>query len=88
MAAYVFLTTATRAPLRIRDWQFPVPTFRLAIAQLVVSAIDWTVSGAVLYALLPHGAGIAFWQLIGAYMLAHAAGLISHSPGASASSTR
>jgi phosphatidylglycerol lysyltransferase len=78
VCAYVFLSTTRRAPLRVRDWQFPVPSLRLALAQLVVSAVDWTVSGAVLYALLPSGHGIGFWQLIGAYMLAHAAGLISH----------
>lgn len=81
VGAYVAVSVFRRAPIRIRAWQFPSPSPRFAIAQIVVSSIDWTIAGAVLYALLPHHVGIGFWPLIGAYILAHAAGLVTHIPG-------
>jgi len=81
IGAYLVVTVVRRQPVRIKEWQFPSPTPKLAIAQIVVSTVDWTVAGAVLYALFPHNVGIHFWPLIGAYILAHAAGLVLHIPG-------
>ncbi len=51
--AYVLLVAVWRAPVRVRGFSVPPPRVRLAIAQLTVSAIDWTLAAAVLYVLLP-----------------------------------
>lgn len=75
---------STTGRVRIGGWAFPVPTPRLAISQLVLAAVDWTVAGAVLWALLPHGAepgAVPFLPFLGAFLLAQFAGVLSHVPG-------
>ncbi len=70
--------------VRIGGWAFPVPAPRLAISQLVLAAVDWTVAGAVLWALLPHGTdpfAVPFLPFLGAFLLAQFAGVLSHVPG-------
>lgn len=67
--------------LRVRGWAFPVPALRFTLAQLVVAVADWAAAAAVLYVLLPSPAPIGFLPFAGAFVLAHAAGLISHVPG-------
>ncbi|HEY0779450.1 MAG TPA: bifunctional lysylphosphatidylglycerol flippase/synthetase MprF, partial [Gemmatirosa sp.] len=70
--------------VRIGGWAFPVPAPRLALSQLVLAAVDWTVAGAVLWALLPHGSdlgAVPFFPFLGAFLLAQFAGVLSHVPG-------
>ena len=70
--------------VRIGGWAFPVPTPQLAFSQLVLAAVDWTVAGAVLWALLPHmadGSPVPFLPFLGAFLLAQFAGVLSHVPG-------
>jgi phosphatidylglycerol lysyltransferase len=52
---YVVLTAVRSTPLRIRAFELPLPSPRLALAQLTISAIDWALAAAVLYVLLPIG---------------------------------
>lgn len=78
---YVFWSAAQRRPIRLRGWEFPVPSIELATLQLVVASLDWAAAGAVLYALLPSGHGISFLPFLGAFLLAQFAGQISHVPG-------
>ncbi len=75
---------STIGRVRIGGWAFPVPAPRLAVSQLVLAAVDWTVAGAVLWALLPHGAdagAVPFLPFLGAFLLAQFAGVLSHVPG-------
>jgi phosphatidylglycerol lysyltransferase len=85
VAAYVAWSAVRRAPVRLRGWEFPVPTPRLALAQLAIGAVDWAAAGAVLYVLLPRGAGgtpaLGFLGFLGVFLLAQYAGLVSHVPG-------
>ena len=39
--------------LVVRSWEISLPSLRLALAQVAVSAIDWLLAAAVLYVLLP-----------------------------------
>ena len=75
---------STVGRVRIGGWAFPVPAPRLVIAQLTLAAVDWTVAGAVLWALLPNGSepnAVPFLPFLGAFLLAQFAGVLSHVPG-------
>ncbi len=78
--AYIVATLVRQAPIRVRNFEFPLPPPRIAVAQLAVSVIDWTLASAVLYVLLPPS-GISFPGLLGAFMAAQLLGLASHVPG-------
>jgi phosphatidylglycerol lysyltransferase len=78
--AYIAVTWVRRSPLRIRRFSLPVPTPRVALAQLVVSVVDWLLAGAVLFVLLPRDA-VPFLRFIGAFLISILAGNISHVPG-------
>jgi phosphatidylglycerol lysyltransferase len=60
-------------------WRLLRPSPALAAAQVGLSAFDWLVTGTVLYAFLP--AGIGYWPLLRAYMIAQTVGVTSHVPG-------
>ena len=79
-AAYLAMTLVRRSPLRIWRFSLPVPTPRVALAQLTVSVVDWVLAGAVLFVLLPAGA-VLFLPFLGAFLISILAGNISHVPG-------
>ncbi len=60
----------------------PRPSPAIAAAQVGMSAMDWLLTGAVLFAFLPASLGIGFWSLLRAYMIAQAVGAMSHVPAA------
>ena len=62
------------------SFSVPSPRVPLALAQLTVSAIDWTLAAAVLYVLLPPSPA-AFVNVLAAFLLAQLLGLASHIPG-------
>lgn len=76
--AYVVATFIRHEPLRFGRIALPPPN--IAVAQLAVSAFDWTLAAAVLYALLP-ASGLSFLGLLGAFVIAQLLGLASHVPG-------
>ena len=78
--AYVILVAIWRAPVRVRGFSVPSPRVPLALAQLTVSAIDWTLAAAVLYVLLPPSPA-TFVNVLAAFLLAQLLGLASHIPG-------
>src|SRR5262245_56798476 len=81
VAAYLAWSMTRRAPMRIRGWEFPVPTPPLALAQVIIATADWIAAGAVLYLLLPDSAEITFLSFLGIFALAQFAGFVSHVPG-------
>ncbi len=78
--AYVVATFIRHEPLRLGRIELPLPPPNIAVAQLAVSAFDWTLAAAVLYALLP-ASGLSFLGLLGAFVMAQLLGLASHVPG-------
>ena len=77
---YVAATFIRREPIRLRLLELPLPSPRIAVAQLVTSTVDWTLAAAVLYVLLPPNP-LSFLDLLGAFAAAQLVGLASHVPG-------
>ena len=78
---YFFVTLKGNKTLTFKSWQFSLPSWRLAAAQITIACADWLMAGAVLYCLLPRGAPIGFGHFLEIYLLAQLAGLISQVPG-------
>lgn len=78
---YLFATARYRRPLRVKSWEFALPSLRVAVRQLLLGALDWALAGSVLYVLLPSGAGLTLGDFLGVYLLAQSGALISHVPG-------
>jgi len=80
-AVYLAACVVRRRPLRLGRWEVVPPRPRLAVAQLVLSILDWSVAAAVLWILLPAGSPVGFVHFLAVFMLAQALGLISQIPG-------
>jgi len=78
---YILWTSARRAPIRTRNWEFEVPSLRIALAQLGLSIVDWLLAGAVFVILLPDSPSIDAWGILTIFMLAQCVGMASHVPG-------
>ena len=78
--AYVVAAAAGRGSFRVGRFHFPLPTLSIALTQLILSAVDWALAGAVLYVLLPAGA-VPFLAFLGAFLAAILIGMASHVPG-------
>jgi phosphatidylglycerol lysyltransferase len=78
--AYVVTARLHRTPLRIWSVALPVPSPRIAAAQLAISCVDWALAGAVLYVLLPQSA-LSFIAFLGVFFVAILTGIASHVPG-------
>lgn len=63
-----------------RRWRIPRPTPLLAVGQVSISAFDWLLTGAVLYAFMPHHFGLHLGLVLGAYMVAQVVAVTSHVP--------
>lgn len=82
VAAYLVWSLVRRGePVRLRAWEFPVPSPQLTTAQVLLASADWCAAGAVLYSLLPHDSGLAFLPYLGVFVLAQFAGVLSNVPG-------
>ena len=79
--AYLLLGLLRRQPLEVGAWELPMIRPRLALSQMVVGALDWVMVSVVLYALLPAMGTVGFIQILGVFLLAQIAGLVSHVPG-------
>ncbi|MGE5812917.1 MAG: bifunctional lysylphosphatidylglycerol flippase/synthetase MprF [Acidobacteriota bacterium] len=77
---YVLTTAVREQPLHFKRLELKLPTVTIAIGQAAISALDWSIAGAVLYVLLPPN-GVTFLQFLGIYLVAVLLGMVSHVPG-------
>jgi phosphatidylglycerol lysyltransferase len=78
---YLVLAARRRRPLVVRGIELPTPGLRLALGQVVLSCLDWSLAAAALYALLPEHASLGFPRLLAVFLLAQLAGVASQVPG-------
>jgi phosphatidylglycerol lysyltransferase len=82
VAAYLtWSVVASRDHVGHGNWQVRRPTARVAVAQLLLSAVDWLLTATVLFAVLPSAAGLGFGELLRVYVIAQTIGMLSHVPG-------
>jgi uncharacterized membrane protein YbhN (UPF0104 family) len=79
LATYLALSLSARGPLRVRNFEMPVPGIRTTALQMGLSAVDWVLAAAVPWMLLPAGAP-PFVVVLGIFLLAQVAGLLSTVP--------
>ena len=79
--AYLALSAVLKGRIRVLGREIPVPPFRLTCYQYLVASADFIVAAAVLYVLLPPMEGIEFTDVMGVYILAYVAEVLTHVPG-------
>src|SRR5579883_556384 len=79
--AYLLGCLWLRGSLRIGSRRFSLPTADVALAQIIISSIDWALAVGVLYVLLPPTTHLSYPAFFGIYLLGQIAGLISYVPG-------
>ena len=81
VGSYLWLACSRHESLRYRKIVIPVPSGRIALAQIAVASTDLLCAAGVLYVLLPPQAAIGFAEFAGLYLIAITAGIISNVPG-------
>jgi phosphatidylglycerol lysyltransferase len=79
--AYIAWITLRRKPIKIRHWEFELPSPTLFFSQVGISCLDWILAAAVLYILLPDTLPLGFARFLGIFLLAQIAGVASNVPG-------
>ncbi|MCC6543810.1 MAG: bifunctional lysylphosphatidylglycerol flippase/synthetase MprF, partial [Nitrospirae bacterium] len=80
-AGYLLLSILKKKPFKIRSFEFPIPRPGLSISQIIISCVDWSIAGSVLYFLLPSSEALSYPNVLGIFLLAQIAGLVSQVPG-------
>ncbi|MCI0572880.1 MAG: bifunctional lysylphosphatidylglycerol flippase/synthetase MprF [Myxococcaceae bacterium] len=70
-----------RRSLTLRGHTLRLPSARMALAQLAVSSMDWTLASLVLFLLLPPDVGLSLPAVLSLFLIAQVAGLASQVPG-------
>lgn len=79
--AYLLWSGLSKKPLKIKSWILPHLPFKLSLAQIALTSLDWTFAAAVLYILLAAPQQVSFFSFFGIYLLAQLAGIVSNVPG-------
>jgi hypothetical protein len=80
-AIYLALSIFVRRSLRIRGWSLEIPTFRLAVGQVLIGSINFAFVAACLHQTLAAVADVAYLGVASVYVIANATALVSHVPG-------
>jgi phosphatidylglycerol lysyltransferase len=78
---YMLWIAIRREPIRIKQWEFELPSAGLFVAQVATSCLDWIIAAAVLYILLPDSLPLTFGRFLCIFLLAQIAGVASNVPG-------
>lgn len=80
---YLALSFVSEGTLRLGRWCLPRVPFTLSLAQILVTALDWSLAAGVLYLLLPAHSPrlLSYFGFFGIYLLAQIAGVASNVPG-------
>ncbi len=80
-AIYLVLSATIRGNLRIRSWNFRMPSLRIAVGQILIGPLNFAMVAACLYAALSDRSAIDYLNVVAAYTLANSASLLAHVPG-------
>ena len=80
-AGYLALAAFVRTPLKIRAWTFQMPTWQIAVAQVVIGTINFALVSACLREVMAASADVSYLKAATAFVLANLAIIITHAPG-------
>lgn len=80
-AAYVTLSAVFKGQVRFYGRAIPVPPLRLTLYQYAIASADFVIAAGVLYVLLPPMAQGDFATVMGVYIMAYVAEVLTHVPG-------
>jgi len=78
---YLALCATQRGAIGIGRFTATLPTARIAVGQIALSCIDLLLTAAALYFALPAALGLSFPTLLGIYLIALAASVLTPVPG-------
>jgi hypothetical protein len=81
LVAYLARCAFARAPLRLGRWSVPVPSFRLALAQIAVGLVNFSFVTAALWQSLAAATGARYTDVVVGYVMGVIAAILSHVPG-------
>lgn len=81
IAASIFWLSRADRAISVLGWNFPLPTAKSAVAQIIVGAVDIGAAAAALYVLLPQDIAPGFAVFLLLFVTAIIASVISHAPG-------
>jgi uncharacterized membrane protein YbhN (UPF0104 family) len=81
VVSYLAWGAVQKGPLKLRGWEFSLPSIPFSLGQLGLSTLDWGLAGSVCYILLTPSSEVSFPAFLGVFVVAQVAGLISHVPG-------
>ncbi len=81
VVTYLGLAAFRHRPLRIRYFELPVPPLKLALAQILIGALDPLLVSAVLHQMLTASAHVGYLAIVMCYIAAIVAAFFAHVPG-------
>lgn len=81
LIGYLYWSHSRNHPIRVRNWQAPPPSIKLASVQLLFGLVDLCLVAAVAWILLPQSMEVGYLAFLGMYVVAVLAGVVSHVPG-------
>jgi len=81
VGGYLLWSALRKKPLKIREWEFPLPSIQILLFQIAIASIDWALAASILYTLLPATATLSYHGFLGIFLLAQIAGIASQIPG-------
>jgi uncharacterized membrane protein YbhN (UPF0104 family) len=80
VAAYVTLSRVL-GHFRLFGHDIALPSWRMAILQVLLATVDVAATAAIFYALLPDAPGLTYARFLGVYLASYSAGLAANIPG-------
>ena len=80
VGGYVTLSRCV-GTIRVFGHRIELPSWRMAIVQVLLATADVAVTAAIFFTLLPHAPGLTYLRFLGVYLASYAAGLAANLPG-------
>jgi uncharacterized membrane protein YbhN (UPF0104 family) len=80
VAGYVTLSRVLGSR-RVFGHQVELPSWRMAILQVLLATVDVAVTAAIVFTLLPEAPGLGYLRFLGVYVASYTAGLAANIPG-------
>lgn len=81
IAGYLLFSALKKKPMKIFRWEFSIPSLKFSLSSVAIACLDVILNGSVLYVLLPSHETLSFPKILGIFVVAQSAGLVSHIPG-------